>query len=133
MPLLLDSDYVELEERGISFVEDEPRRLLILKDFELPQSVYRQERCDVLIVVPANYNQTGNDMLWTFPMLEMASGAPIPATCGPESDSRAFDNKVFCRWSRHWHSGAGVWKPGVDNVTTILNRITWAFNHPSAQ
>lgn len=133
MPLLLDSDYAELQERGISFAEDETRRFLILKNFELPESTYRQEVCDVLIVIPANYNQAGNDMFWTHPQLDRLGGASIPAADGPGANGQEYEGRIFCRWSRHWQSGAGMWKPGLDNVTTILNRITWALNHPDTK
>jgi len=130
MPLLFDSDYQELKARGLTYAEDESLRCLVLRDFELPETVYAQSTCDVLVVIPPNYNQAGNDMFWTFPKLERANGLQIPAATGPECDTRIFEGRVFCRWSRHWNSGSAVWQPGKDDIVTIINRLTWAFNHP---
>lgn len=133
MPLLLPEDYVELGEQGITFVEDASKRFLILKDFALPSGIYVQTTCDLLVVIPSNYNHDGIDMLWTFPRLSRANGAAIPATSGPNENGHTHDGKTFCRWSRHWNEPAVAWKPGKDKVCTILHRITWALGHPDTQ
>lgn len=130
MALLLDEDYLELGERGISTVEDETNRFLIFTELELPPGMYLQRSCDVLVSIPKNYNQAGNDMFWTYPRLGRPCGSPIPATCDAGIDSRTFQNRIYCRWSRHWNQGASVWRPAKDNVVTILRRITWAIEHP---
>lgn len=124
---------MELNERGIAFVEDPSQRFLILKGFELPGCIYVQSKCDVLTAIPGNYNQDGIDMFWTFPRLSRSNGVPIPATAEPGADSRIFEGKVFCRWSRHWNDGSRVWRPGKDNVVTIIRRVTWALENPDAK
>jgi hypothetical protein len=134
MPLLLDADYEELKARGLNIVEDEPNRFLVFPDYCLPDGLYHQKSSDILVIVPKNYNQDGNDMLWTHPRLVRADGKPIPATNDPGGgDNRVFGGKEFCRWSRHWQSGSAVWRPGKDNVVTILRRIAWALGNPDAQ
>jgi len=133
MALLLDEDYVELGAQGIAHVEHETRRFLVLSEFPLPAGTYTCQQCDVLVEIPPNYNQAGNDMFWTNPRLLRTDGVPIPATSGPGEDSREVNGQVFCRWSRHWHGKPSAWKPGESNVETIVNRITWAFNHPDAK
>lgn len=134
MPLLLNSDYEELNQRGLSYIEDEGQRFLILPDYRLPDSLYQQAGADILVIIPKNYNQDGNDMLWTYPRLIRADGKPIPRTNNPsDGDNRTFNGKVFCRWSRHWRQGSSVWKPGKDNIVTILRRIEWALGNPDAQ
>lgn len=133
MGLLLDEDYIELKERGVAYVEDAAQRFLILVNYVLPPGLYEQQTCDVLIAIPSNYNQAGNDMFWTCPRISRTDGQNIPATNEPGCDSRTFDGRVFCRWSRHWNQGSSVWKSGKDNVVTILRRLTWAFEHPDAK
>lgn len=132
MPLLLEKDYAELNERGLAFVEDPSNRFLVLKGFGLPSGIYVQPNCDVLVAIPGNYNQDGIDMFWTFPRLSRTNGAVIPATGEPGADSRTFEGNVFCRWSRHWNQSPVVWRPGKDDVVTIVRRITWALEHPDA-
>lgn len=134
MALLLDTDYEELNACGLEFVEDEPNRFLVLSNYQLPDGLYRQKSCDILILVPQAYNRDGNDMFWTYPRLVRTDGKQIPATNEPGGgDNRVFDGTEFCRWSRHWQSGPSVWRPGKDNIVTILRRIAWAVGNPDAQ
>lgn len=131
MPLLLKSDYGELTERGISYVEDEAGRFLIFPAMPLPDGLYNVGACEVLVQIPVNYNQAGNDMLWTYPRLARIDGKPIPATSGPGEDSRQRGDKVYCRWSRHWHPGQpGEWRAGRDDVISIYRRVEWALQNP---
>ena len=132
MPLLFDEDYVALQERGFLFVEDAQQRFFIFKDYPLPLDVYNVEICDVLVVIPSNYNQDGNDMIWTHPRLLRSDGKPIPATHNlGESVNHHSEGIEYCRWSRHWSPGiAGVWRPGKDDIISIQRRIEWAFRNP---
>lgn len=133
MPLLLESDYEKLEAMGLVFTEDEPNRFLIFRGYALQEGVYTVSECDVLVVIPANYNQAGNDMFWTYPRLTRADGKVIPNTCNPGGgDNRTFEGKEYCRWSRHWNRGGSVWRSGVDDIETIQRRVEWALQHPDA-
>lgn len=134
MPLLHDTDYSELEERGLAYIEDETHRFLVLPKYPLPDGLYNEDSCDVLVIIPQNYNQAGFNMLWTHPHLTRIDGKPIPKMNGPDgSDNRTFAGKVFCRWSRHWNHAPVIWRPGKDNIVTILRRITWALGNPDAK
>lgn len=134
MALLLPGDYKKLEERGITFEESEAQRFFIFTVFALPKGVYAVDRCDVLVIIPPNYNQAGNDMLWTNPRLVRASGQSIPASNEPGGgDNRTWNGREFCRWSRHWASGPSVWRPGRDDILSIYRRVKWAFEHPECQ
>ncbi len=134
MPLLIDEDYSRLAEQGIKFCEDDNKRFLILQDYRLPAGLYQVQSCDVLIQIPSNYNQAGNDMFWTYPRLKRANGIAIPATNEPGAGNNSFfRDKEFCRWSRHWNQGRSVWKPGADNVGTIVHRVEWALGNPDAK
>jgi hypothetical protein len=134
MTLLLDTDYEELKACGLEYIEDEPNRFLILTNYQLADGLYQQKSGDILVVVPQRYNQDGNDMFWTYPRLVRADRKQIPATNDHGGgDNRAFNGKEFCRWSRHWQSGSSVWKPGKDNIVTILRRIAWALGNPDTQ
>jgi hypothetical protein len=134
VPLLLPEDYQKLAERAIEFEEDEAQRFLVFKNVSLPAGVYTAERADVLVMIPANYNESGNDMLWTKPRLRKADGELIPNTSdpGPNGDNRTYKGEEYCRWSRHWMDNmASKWKPGVDDVISIYRRIEWALHNPT--
>ncbi|BAV50295.1 Uncharacterized protein MLTONO_5393 [Mesorhizobium loti] len=138
MPLLFDSDYEILRKAGVDFEEEDGAHFLIFKNFPLPKDIYLADgkpadAVDVLYVIPQNYNTSGGDMFWVHPRLHRADGKPIPNTGGPgpNEDSRTHEGTVFCRWSRHWHKNP--WKPKVDDVQTIMDRISWAFKYPDAR
>ncbi|RWC01608.1 MAG: hypothetical protein EOQ57_13355 [Mesorhizobium sp.] len=138
MSLLFDSDYETLHKADVNFEEEESTRFLIFKSFPLPEGIYQgggkpADVVDVLYVIPENYNSSGGDMFWVHPRLHRADGKPIPNTGGPgpNEDSRMHKGTVFCRWSRHWYKNP--WKPKVDDVQTIMDRISWAFKYPDAR
>lgn len=134
MALLLESDYTKLGEHNISFEESEPNRFFVFTHYRLPEGLYNVPKCDVLVIVPPNYNQAGNDMFWTYPRLSRCNGIPIPATNDPGAgDNRVWNGKEFCRWSRHWNPGLkGVWRPGYDNIISIYRRVKWALSRPDS-
>ncbi len=134
MALLLSEDYKKLAERGITFEESEPERFFIFTALRLPEEIYSVEGCDVLVMIPPNYNQAGNDMFWTNPRLARVSGQGIPASNDPgQGDNRTWSGREFCRWSRHWQSAANAWRPGRDDILSIFRRIEWALKHPDCQ
>jgi len=135
MALLFDEDYSKLEVKGISYKEDEQQRFFIFTDFELPAKQFTVDTCNILVAIPPNYNQGGNDMFWTYPFLQRSDGKQIPAVHGPGGgDNRVWDGKEYCRWSRHWPEGhSGAWRPGKDDIISIYRRLEWALRHPDTQ
>jgi hypothetical protein len=86
----------------------------------------------VLVVIPPNYPQAGNDMFWTHPHLHRADGRAILGVGG--GDGRCWNGREFCRWSRHWDgSASGAWRPGRDDIISIYRRIEWALKYPDGQ
>ncbi len=132
MPLLMDKDYEEMRDAGIIFEEDAGSRFLVFKEVSLPSGLYTAASADVLVVVPANYNQAGNDMFWTFPRLATRDGQPIINTNNPgQNDNRTYQGREFCRWSRHWFDNiASRWRPGRDNAMSIYRRVDAALKNP---
>lgn len=134
MPLLLDSDYESLREAGLAFDEDTGQRFFIFLGVKPQEGQYAVSTCDVLVMIPPNYPQAGNDMFWTFPRLLRSDGRPIPATLDAGNDSRAWNGREFCRWSRHWDaSSPGAWRPGKDDILSIYRRIEWALKYPDGR
>lgn len=138
MALLFDKDYEILNDAGLAFTEDEATRFFIFRDFPLPKGIYTasgQARAtvDVLYSIPPDYNTSGGDMFWVSPQLERADGQTIAAVSGSGQDSRIHGGVEYMRWSRHWNQPGVRWKPKVDNIRTVIDRITWAFTYPNAK
>ena len=132
MPLLIDEDYEYLTEIGHTYEEDPECRRFVVRAFVLPEGTYSTNgvptvEVDVLIEIPSNYNLSGPDMFWVSPYLTLADGSEIPAA-NRGADPRSFNGVTFERWSRHW--GHLAWRPGLDSIETLIDRLTWAFAHP---
>jgi hypothetical protein len=132
MALLFDQDYDQLTQRGFSFEESAQQRFFIFKDYPLPPGLYTVSACDVLVLIPLNYNQAGNDMFWTFPRLQRIDGKNIPNTSDVGSrETHLYNDREYCRWSRHWNSAkSSEWRPGKDDIISIQRRIDWALRNP---
>ena len=134
MPLLHDEDYQILKESGLMYEEDEAQRFLVIKNFSLSPGFYIYEgqpidQVEVLWIVPPDYNTSGGDMFWVHPPLTRADGKGIPGAFGlGGGDSRQFNGKEYCRWSRHWNPG--TWRSKIDNIHKVLDRIEWALKNP---
>lgn len=135
MPLLLDVEYEALREANLAFNEDTAQRFFVFLGVRPQENLYTVLTCDVLVVVPPNYPQAGNDMFWTHPRLHRSDGRPIPAVLDPGGgDNRFWQNREFCRWSRHWPpSSSGAWRAGKDDIMSIYRRIEWALKYPDGQ
>lgn len=137
MSLLFDEDYDILKSSGLVYEEDETSRYLIIKDYPLKPNLYKYndmpiDKVDVLVVIPANYNTSGTDMLWIYPALKKVDNTLIPSTMDfGGADARFFGGKEYCRWSRHYHPNS--WSPKIDNIQKILSRIEWALRNPDSQ
>lgn len=130
--MLLEEDYEYLHDIRQSVLEDEARRFVVFKDFPLPAGVYESNgqpinAVDVLIELPSVYNNSGPDMFWTYPYLTLKGGVQIK-NAQPGADVRNHDGRVFERWSRHW--GRAGWRARIDSISTVVDRINWAFEHP---
>ncbi|MGZ8236270.1 MAG: E2/UBC family protein [Methylobacter sp.] len=130
MALLTEEDYSDLERMQLKFKEDDANRLLVFIDFDLVTGLYQVDRCNALVIIPPTYPAAGNDMFWTYPRLQRTDGLIIPGTIDPalpdcQRDIRVFEEKTYDRWSRHWQVGNQIWRAGRDNITTIVNRLTY--------
>ena len=137
MALLFDEDYQTLTDSGIEYEEDEANRFLVLKNFPLETGLYSYDnvsldRVEVLVGIPPNYITSGNDMFWTHPELKRSDGKVIPNANGfGQGDARHYNDKEYCRWSRHFPPNS--WRPKVDNIQKILDRVEWALRNPDAK
>ncbi len=132
MDLLFEEEYEILKASGLIVEEDVQNRFLVIKNYPLKKGLYTSNgivlnEIEVLLMIPPNYNTSGGDMFWTYPDITRVDGIPIPAYGG---DPRVFDGKNYNRWSRHWNPQ--LWRSKIDNIETLLNRIEWALQNPSA-
>jgi len=120
MPLLIPEDYEYLAKCTMRVEEDEATRYLMFRAWSLPPNLYTVDTVDVLVTIPTNYNDQGNDMFWVYPPLQRKDGQPISNLIQNE---KHYAGLAWQRWSRHWEQRP--WRVGIDNVRSIKRRIAW--------
>ncbi|MBY5505337.1 hypothetical protein HFO81_07230 [Rhizobium leguminosarum] len=113
---LLDVDESYLDGLGLQWEtrNSDGHRWLIINDYPVPAG-YTAMTTTLALMVPPTYPQSQIDMFYTYPPLQRASGAAIPATEAIQS----IGGLPFQRWSRH-RGSIVPWSPQRDNVVTHL-------------
>lgn len=107
-----DKAYLESREIDHEVVSDAAGTHVILADVPTPQGL-QPDAVDILITLPAGFNDTAPDMFWCQPAITRVDGTPIPGT----GAHRDFQGRNWQRWSRHI---GGAWRPGIDNLATYI-------------
>ena len=124
MGLLLPSDVRWLDEKGYvwSMSAQENNGLLVLTDFRVDSSRYDRESVDLLIHIPAAYNDATLDMWYVWPHVKMRSG---------DEPDRAHvrQNWLGREWqgfSRHLPS----WRAGLDDLPRFMTFVVAELQRP---
>jgi hypothetical protein len=111
---LLEEDERYLDEKGYDWevVTDGSNEFLMLKGVSLDAVTFDHSTADVLILIPGQYNTAPLDMWFLEPWVRLRSGGnPAQADVPVQMLGRTWQ-----RFSRH----LPIWRPGVDNLTTLL-------------
>ncbi len=88
---------------------------VVLPRYELPGTAVSPRTVDLLIILPPGYPDSGPDMFYLHPWVQMPTGQ------WPNKADHAFQfgGRSWQRWSRH----SNVWRGGVDGIWTMLRRV----------
>lgn len=114
--VLPQADRRYLKEHGIAFEEasDGNQKGVIFKAYHLPDHLV-PEQADVLVLLPSGYPDAPTDSFYAIPIINRKAGGLAPNTNG----NADFFGKKWQFWSRHNKE----WRPGVDGIRTVLQRI----------
>lgn len=118
--VLTQDDIRYLEEKKIIY-EPFPSGEVIFKTYALPPGRYNTPHADILVILPSGYNDTGPDMFYANPWLMLVPENKHPRCTESPHD---FSGIRWQRWSRHEEGGS--WRPGIDGIKTVLQRINYA-------
>lgn len=89
---------------------------LVLKDYAVSASMYDRATTDVLIRIPAQYNNAALDMFYCDPPLKLQSGAY------PDRADH-FETHIGRNWQRFSRHFPTPWRAGVDSLPTLLTFV----------
>jgi hypothetical protein len=118
MGFLPAADAAYLAEKRISYeeVQDGAQKGIVLRSYGLPSARFDAGAADILILLPRGYPDVPPDMFYLLPWVRLKAGNRYPKAA---DQAFTFRGNNWQRWSRH----NPEWRPGVDGIWTMLNRI----------
>ena len=107
-----DNEYLNQVFGNFRTIVEQNRRWLIVDNYQLPEG-YSHQVISIAIEIPIAYPQAEIDMFYTYPRIQLSTGA-IPSCT--EVD-QSIEGKLYQRLSRH-RSPLSAWNPACDNVIT---------------
>jgi len=88
---------------------------LIVKNYPVDSSKYDRAQVDLMVCIPAGYNDAKLDNFYVDPHLRLKNGADPEAASQMEPHA----GKTWQRFSRHFNH----WRPGIDSIRSIFPHI----------
>lgn len=112
---ILEEDESHLIEKGYNWkIHQDPAHglCLVISNFSVNSEKFNVDKTDLLIIIPAQYNNCALDMYYVNPEVRKKDGSY------PQAADQPFDclGKKWQRFSRHMPN----WRPGVDSLLGFL-------------
>jgi hypothetical protein len=111
-----DEDYLRQKGFDWELIPVEEEGCLVLKGYSVSATVYDRSATDVMIRIPAQYNNAALDMFYCDPPLKLKNG-------GYPNRADHFENHVGRKWQRFSRHFPTPWRPGVDGLPTLLTFV----------
>lgn len=117
---LPEDDEMFLRGKGYdwSLIPDGDGALLIVKAFAVSGAKYDQDRVDLMIRIPPQYNMAKLDMWYVSPALRLRATSQYPHQAAV---FETHDGRSWQRFSRHLPDG--VWRAGIDGLPMFFTFI----------
>lgn len=114
---LPEGDENYLNEKGFAWelIPEGQSGFLVIKDYPLHPDRYDREQVDLMIRIPAGYNNAGLDMFYVEPSIRLRAGGFPPAA----EVFEAYAGRTWQRFSRHLVG----WRAGLDGLPMFLSLI----------
>lgn len=115
---LLEEDEEYLRQKGFTWelVPAEKQAYLVIKGYPVAAEIYDRSSTDVMIRIPALYNNAALDMFYCEPPLKLKSG-------GYPDRADHFEDHIGRRWQRFSRHFPTPWRAGVDGLATLLTFV----------
>lgn len=111
-----DEDYLREKEFVWELLPNGDGACLVVKNYPVNGDQFDRSATDLMIRIPAQYNNAALDMFYADPPLRLKSGAYPPAAEHFETHS----GRNWQRFSRHFNT---PWRAGVDGLPTMLTFV----------
>lgn len=111
-----DEEYLRQKEFNWELIPVGEEGCLILKDYPTSDALYDRPATDVMIRIPAQYNNAALDMFYCNPPLKLKTGAYPQA-------ADHFEDHIGRKWQRFSRHFPTPWRAGVDGLPTLLTFV----------
>lgn len=116
---LPEFDEQYLKEKGYEWelLPDGGSGALVIKNYSVASEKYDHGATDLLVLIPAQYNNAGLDMFYVDPPLHLKNGNYPQA-------AETFEDHAGRHWQRFSRHLGRPWNPGVDGLPGFLALIS---------
>ncbi len=118
-----DEDYLRAKGYQYELVAVGDEGLLVIKDYPVSGDIYNCASTNLMIRIPAQYNNAALDMFYCEPELRLKANNTYPEAAGH------FEEHAGRRWQRFSRHFPTPWRPGVDGLPTLLTFVYRELQH----
>lgn len=111
-----DEDYLQQKGYQWELVAAKDGACLIIKGYPTSADIYDRATTDLMIRIPAQYNNAALDMFYVDPPLKLKTG-------GYPNRADSFEDHVQRRWQRFSRHFSTPWRAGTDGLPTLLTFV----------
>jgi len=114
-----DEDYLRAKEYEHELVPVGSEGCLIIKNYPVSDQLFNRSSVDLMIRIPAQYNNAALDMFYCDPELRLKESGAYPQA------AEVFEEHAGRRWqrfSRHFPPSA-PWQAGIDGLPKLLTFV----------
>lgn len=109
-----DEEYLRTKGYEYELVPVGNEGCLIIKNYPVSEALYDCSSVDLMIRIPAQYNNAALDMFYCDPELRLKASGEYPHR------AKVFKEHVGRRWQRFSRHFPTPWQPGVDGLPKLL-------------
>ena len=112
-----DESYLRDKGYGWQLIPDGNGAFLVIKDYPTSAQLFDRDRTDLMVRIPAGYNNAGLDMFYVDPPLRLREGGGYPQAADH------FEDHVGRHWQRFSRHLKNAWRAGIDGLPSFLSLI----------
>ena len=109
-----DENYLNNKGHAWELVPDGSGACLVFKDYVVSTERYDRSKTDLMIRIPAGYNNAGLDMFYVDPPLKLKNTNTYPKA------AEVFETHAGRTWQRFSRHLPAAWRAGVDGLPMFL-------------
>lgn len=118
-----DEDYLKTKGYDFELIAAGSEACLVIKDYPVSAEIYNRASTNLMIRIPAQYNNAALDMFYCEPELRLKANNAYP------EKADHFEKHVERNWQRFSRHFPTPWRAGIDGLSTLLTFVHRELQH----